>query len=141
MGSRRLEDLNPIVEKMARALLVAAEHEGIQLLVTSTLRTYEEQAEIYAQGRTRPGKRVTNARPGYSWHNFGLAFDVVPLVGGKPVWNSSCWSRIGVLGRGIGLIWGGDFCALKDLAHFEYHPQLDLAEARRRRTAGETMLA
>lgn len=141
MGSRRLEDLDPIVEKMARALLVAAEHEGIHLLVTSTLRTYQEQADIYAQGRTRPGKRVTNARPGYSWHNFGLAFDVVPLVYGKPVWNSNCWSRIGALGRALGLTWGGDFSSLKDLAHFEYHPNLDLAEARRRLAAGEPMLA
>ena len=65
----------------------------------------------------------------------------MPLVCGKPVWNSDCWTRIGALGRALGLTWGGDFSGLKDLAHFEYHPHLDLAEARRRLGAGETMLA
>ena len=40
-------------------------------------RTYDEQAELYAQGRTKPGPKVTNSPPGYSWHNFGVAWDFV----------------------------------------------------------------
>ena len=39
----------------------------------------EEQAMLYAQGRSRPGKIVTQAKPGQSYHNYGLAFDWVPL--------------------------------------------------------------
>lgn len=42
------------------------------------LRTCETQNELYAQGRTAPGKIVTNARGGDSWHNYGLAADYVP---------------------------------------------------------------
>jgi peptidoglycan LD-endopeptidase CwlK len=41
------------------------------------LRSWAEQAELYAQGRTKPGSIVTNARPGSSLHNYGLAADYV----------------------------------------------------------------
>ncbi|SVE43245.1 uncharacterized protein METZ01_LOCUS496099, partial [marine metagenome] len=46
-----------------------------ELFVVHTLRTYAEQDDLYEQGRTEPGKIVTNARGGKSWHNFGLAID------------------------------------------------------------------
>jgi len=39
----------------------------------------EEQAALYAIGRTAPGKIVTKARPGESYHNHGLAYDWAPL--------------------------------------------------------------
>jgi peptidoglycan L-alanyl-D-glutamate endopeptidase CwlK len=39
----------------------------------------EEQAALYAKGRTAGGRIVTKARPGESFHNHGLAFDWVPL--------------------------------------------------------------
>jgi peptidoglycan L-alanyl-D-glutamate endopeptidase CwlK len=45
-----------------------------------TLRTIEEQDALYAQGRTKPGKIVTNAKGGQSYHNYGLAIDIVLLV-------------------------------------------------------------
>ena len=141
MPSRNLEDLHPTVANLARRFIDLARTEGIEILVTSTLRTFDEQAELYAQGRTLPGKRVTNAKPGESWHNFGLAFDVVPLLNGKAVWNSPFWGRIGELGKNVGLLWGGDFTSLKDLPHFEFHPNLDLAEANRRRENNQDFLA
>lgn len=45
-----------------------------------TLRTFAEQDGIYAQGRTKPGPVVTYARAGQSYHNYGLAIDVVLVV-------------------------------------------------------------
>jgi len=48
-----------------------------------TLRTFAEQDAIYAQGRTKPGKIVTNARKGLSYHNYGLAIDIVLIINGK----------------------------------------------------------
>jgi hypothetical protein len=42
-------------------------------------RTMEEQAKLYAKGRTSGGRIVTKAKPGQSFHNYGLAFDWVPL--------------------------------------------------------------
>ena len=140
MPSRRLEDLHPKVVDMARKLIELAKNEGIEILVTSTLRTFDEQAELFAIGRTKPGKIVTNAKPGQSWHNFGLAFDVVPLVNGKAIWDSPFWKRIGELGKSVGLTWGGDFKSFKDKPHFEYHPNLTLAEANRRRENNQDLL-
>lgn len=45
-----------------------------------TYRTFKEQEELYEKGRTKPGKIVTFARGGQSYHNYGLAIDVVFLV-------------------------------------------------------------
>jgi len=52
-------------------------HQGLPFYLFEGLRTWERQEWLYAQGRTRPGKVVTNAKPGSSWHAFGLAADYV----------------------------------------------------------------
>ena len=52
---------------------------NVRLRITQALRTWDEQEELYAQGRTKKGKIVTNAKAGYSWHNYGLAIDVCIL--------------------------------------------------------------
>jgi peptidoglycan L-alanyl-D-glutamate endopeptidase CwlK len=93
-----------VIER-AHQLVELAEAEGIEILITSTMRTFEEQAELFAIGRTKPGDIVTNAKAGESWHDFGLAFDVVPLVNGKAVWDSPFWKRIGELEKQVGLFW------------------------------------
>jgi peptidoglycan L-alanyl-D-glutamate endopeptidase CwlK len=141
MPSRKLEDLHPMVAERAQQLVELAQAEGIEILVTSTLRTFDEQAELFAIGRTKPGDIVTNAKAGESWHNFGLAFDVVPLVNGKAVWDSPFWNRIGELGKRAGLVWGGDFQRFKDKPHFEFHPNLTLAEANQRQVSNQNLLA
>ena len=51
----------------------------IEPLIYCGRRTMEEQAALYAKGRTVGGKIVTKAKPGESYHNYGLAFDWVPL--------------------------------------------------------------
>ena len=120
INSRKIEDLRPDVQVMCRALIAACAAEGIDLLVTSTYRDHESQNVLYAQGRTAPGKIVTNARGGQSFHNFRVAFDVVPVVGGKAVWNDNkVWKRIGELGEGVGLAWAGRWVSFKEMAHFQ----------------------
>ena len=57
--------LLPEAQPIARALVQKARQNGILVKVISGLRTYAEQDELYAQGRTKPGPRVTNARGGY----------------------------------------------------------------------------
>ena len=47
---------------------------GIHVFVRFAARTYAEQNELYAQGRTKPGPIVTKAKGGYSNHNFATAF-------------------------------------------------------------------
>jgi LAS superfamily LD-carboxypeptidase LdcB len=47
MPSRKLEDLHPLVVEKARQLIELAQVDGIEILVTSTLRSFEEQAELF----------------------------------------------------------------------------------------------
>lgn len=134
--SRKLEDLNPTVREKALKMEKRCEAElGIDLVFTATYRDDESQDALYAIGRTVKGAKVTNAKAGYSYHNFRLAFDVVPVRHGKPVWNTSgedgkLWADIGRIGKECGLEWGGDFKSLKDLPHFQDSKGLTLAQLR-----------
>ena len=127
-----LATLAPDVRELAKMHLSRCAEGGVDLLVVQAARGMEEQASLYAQGRTMPGSVVTNARPGYSWHNFGRAYDVAVVEAGKPVWDSPGYDKAGEVGGALGLVWGGGFRKVKgDLGHFEYHPGLTLAMARR----------
>lgn len=127
-----IDKLHPSIQPMARQTLSDAWEQGVSLTVTQGLRTMEEQQALYDQGRTKPGAIVTNARPGDSWHNHGLAFDVAIFDGGKPSWpnDSQLWAKIGAIGKANGLTWGGEFKSILDLPHFEFHPGMTLAEAK-----------
>lgn len=99
-----------------------------------TLRTVKEQDELFAQGRTKPGKRVTNAKGGQSYHNYGLAIDIVLLVdkdgnGTKKSasWDTkgdfdgdrkSDWVEIVTIFKRYGWEWGGDW-KFVDAPHFQ----------------------
>ena len=52
---------------------------GIQPLIYCGFRSFEEQSALYAKGRTSGGRIVTKAKAGESYHNYGLAFDWVPV--------------------------------------------------------------
>ena len=133
--SRSLDDLDPRVAAFCRQHIALCAAHGIKLLVTFTFRSKETQAALYAQGRTAPGPIVTNAKPGESFHNYGLAYDVVPVKpNGAPDWDVSSaaavarWATIGALGKSLGLRWGGDFNSIKDRPHFEWSGNLTLKD-------------
>lgn len=107
-----------------------------------TLRTFDEQAALYAQGRTRlydaNGKKlgkVTNAMAGQSMHNYGLAFDIVLLVDNNrdgrhesASWDTVAdfdgdrradWMEVVDIFKRAGWTWGGDFRSFKDMPHLE----------------------
>ena len=134
IDSRDIKDLHPIVASLAKTLIERAKNElGINLLITSTLRDNECQAKLYAKGRTTPGPKVTNAKPGQSFHNYGVAFDVVPVIDGKAIWSTSgkaleIWQSIGKLGKEIGLEWAGDWKTFKEFPHFQYVGGLTLKD-------------
>lgn len=117
---KRIQTLHPAIRNKAKEFVLRAEKElGIKLRVTSALRTFDEQAKLYEQGRRAKGKIVTNAKAGESMHNYGLAIDVVEMKDGKPLWNNPNWQVIANLGKSIGFSWGGDWRTLKDKPHFE----------------------
>lgn len=126
MALRTLDVLAAPVREAAMRLRVLCQSEGIDLLIYCTLRQLSEQAALYAQGRTRPGPIVTNARPGNSLHNpdcngQSWAFDAVPLVAGKAAWdNPALVERMGILGEACGLQWAGRWQgALREAVHFQ----------------------
>jgi peptidoglycan L-alanyl-D-glutamate endopeptidase CwlK len=121
-SEKEIAKLQEKVQPYARNLVRMAADQGIRIIVTSGLRTYEEQQQKYAQGRTTPGKIVTNAKAGYSMHNFGLAFDVTIFSGSTPVWESPNYKAIGAIGRSLGLEWGGDWKTIMDEPHFQLRP-------------------
>ena len=120
INSRKLEDLHPIVKKMTEEFILECKKNNIELLITSTYRDFESQNELYNQGRTTKGIKVTNAKGGQSFHNFKVAIDVVPLVNKKADWNSKDWPKIGEIGKKIGFFWGNDWKTFKECAHFQY---------------------
>jgi peptidoglycan L-alanyl-D-glutamate endopeptidase CwlK len=135
INSRKIDDLHPILTKLCLDHIHACKKEGIELLITSTYRDHESQNALYAQGRTKPGNKVTNAKGGESWHNFRVAYDVVPLRNGKPVWGTKgedlkIWQRVGEIGKSLGLEWAGDWKTFKEFPHFQYTKGYTLAQFR-----------
>lgn len=118
MNIRRVSELSSEIRLEAETFLLSADLNGMHLRITQGHRSIEEQDKLYAQGRTSPGSIVTNARGGQSFHNYGLAFDVVEMKNGQPNWNAD-WNRIGQLGKGAGFEWGGDWQTFKDRPHFQ----------------------
>jgi peptidoglycan L-alanyl-D-glutamate endopeptidase CwlK len=129
INSRNLDDLAPPAKQRAEAFIAAAKAKGIDLLVTSTYRDSDSQNALYAQGRTTPGNIVTRAKAGQSWHNWRCAFDVVPLVNGKAIWDDQAmWKQVGEIGKSCGLEWAGDWKTFKEYPHFQYTGGLTLAQ-------------
>jgi peptidoglycan LD-endopeptidase CwlK len=135
IDSRDINELDPVVKAACERHVAACAAEGVTLLITSTYRDYERQNAIYAQGRTTPGKIVTHAQAGQSFHNFRAAYDAVPLIDGKADWDVSSpqFQRMVELARGSGLECGFDWPGgLKDSDHFEVKPlaQWSMAESK-----------
>lgn len=80
---------------------------GQDYIAVSAYRDRKEQAALYAQGRTKPGKRVTNAPAGFSAHNWGIAVDVAadvsPRRGLQPSWDSRHYEVLKQAGAKHGL--------------------------------------
>lgn len=114
--------LQPQVQPMARALVQKAAASGIQIKVISGTRSYAEQDALYAKGRTAPGPKVTNARAGFSNHNFGIAFDIGVFSGNRYLPESPKYRAVGVLGMELGLEWGGNWTSIVDQPHFQLRP-------------------
>lgn len=133
----RIQTLHPLVRDDARNMIEDAENElGITLRVTMALRTIEEQDGLYSQGRTKPGKKVTNAKGGQSFHNYGCAFDIVQMVDGVPNWNFD-YTKLLPYAKKYGFAWGGNFKSIPDKPHFEKTFGLGWREMLARHKAGK----
>lgn len=97
--------------------------------ITQGLRTIEEQNDMYAQGRTKPGKKITNAKGGQSIHNYGFAVDICLIIDEKIAswdtkkdWDNdkvADWYECVKIFAKHGYEWGGNWKTFKDMPHFE----------------------
>src|SRR5260221_11698506 len=146
LSETRLAEVHPKLAEKVRSMADLLAQENITIRVVQSLRSWTEQAMLYAKGRDADGnvvdprKVVTHARPGTSWHNFGLAVDVVPFDSGIPDWNSShpAWRRIVAVGESVGLISGSRWRTFPDLPHFQLTGQLPVSPDDAVRAAYET---
>ncbi len=142
-SEQRLAKVHPTLATRARAMIELLAQSGVEILVTQGLRTWEEQDVLYARGRTVApiGKKfiVTNAKGGQSYHNFGLAFDIVVLDAlGKFDWDSDHpgWIAASKAGKSVGLEWGGEWKTFKDIPHYQYTNGLTLPQCQQAFQAG-----
>ena len=119
-----MADINlllPKVRQMASDFISKCNSQGIDIIITSTYRSSEEQDALYAKGRTTPGNVVTNAKGGQSMHNWKVALDFCPVKNGVAQWNDKVlFTRIGQIGKSCGFEWGGDWESFLDLPHLQY---------------------
>jgi peptidoglycan L-alanyl-D-glutamate endopeptidase CwlK len=120
---QRLNLLHPLIREDAiKAYQEAVELTpvGVHPFIVQTLRTFEEQDLLYQKGRTRPGPKVTNAKAGSSFHNYGLAIDFCNQINGKLVWKvDNNWLIVVECFKRYGFTWGGDWKNFKDYPHVE----------------------
>lgn len=120
----RVNKLHPKVRSTFKMFIEDAERElKITLRVTQGFRTLKEQEAIYNQGRTPESKAkkekiISYAKPGQSYHNYGLAVDLVRMNGNKPDWLYDMELLQPIAAR-YGIVWGGTFKNVVDAPHFE----------------------
>ena len=119
----KLDSLEPgfkdqIVKLLDRLKVIT----GRTWLPSDCRRSMEQQRVIYTQGRTAPGKVVSNALPGSSAHNFGLAADIWPITeGGDFDWNApdDLFHIMADEATRMGLVAGYYFHSIHDAPHVE----------------------
>ncbi|TFD98417.1 MULTISPECIES: M15 family metallopeptidase [Jeotgalibacillus] len=134
------QGLHPVVAEKRDQLIEEASGRGIDIIITDDFRSFEEQDEIYEQGRTTEGNIVSYARGGESYHNFGLAIDFAIRDGEDVLWDleydgnengESDWMEVVAIAKDLGFDWGGDFRGFKDYPHFEMPFGLSIRELQR----------
>ncbi|MED0737618.1 M15 family metallopeptidase [Aneurinibacillus thermoaerophilus] len=149
----RLNDpnLHPVVAQRGWEVVFEAWRKGIYVLITQGNRTFKEQEEIYAKGRrknpdgswTVVNKKeiVSNAKPGESYHNYGIALDFALYTpdGKQVVWDMNTdfnqnhqkdWMEVVQMFKARGFEWGGDWRSFKDYPHVQMTFGFSIAQLR-----------
>ena len=137
----RIGAVHPSLKEYTIELIKRCYKEDIYVQISSGFRSNEDQAFIYGQGRPNyiwngrkygsKGSIVSNAQPGTSIHNYGLAIDyfLVSDDGNKSLWTvNDKWKRVAAIAKSIGFEWGGDWKSFKDYPHLQYNKGLSIAQ-------------
>lgn len=156
ISAERVAKLHPAIRAEVAALIDKAEAQlpsTAMIRIVQGLRTIEEQNGLYAQGRTKPGKIVTNARGGKSYHNYGLAIDFAILYDkdGNGTYETLSWDifydhdkdgkrdwmEVVEIFKAAGYKYGGDWKSIKDYPHLEKSFGYSVAQLLARYKRGE----
>jgi peptidoglycan L-alanyl-D-glutamate endopeptidase CwlK len=146
-SERNLATLHPSFQERAASFITAAkmmaQSRNLDVRIISGTRSYSEQDAIYARGRTTSGSIVSNARAGFSNHNFGIAFDIGVFQGKAYLGEHALYDELGPLGESLGFEWGGRWKKIVDKPHYQFRPkwatsmnQSQMLAGLRRRAAG-----
>lgn len=118
--ARDITKLHPKLQSKIKELQSLCEKNGLKIGISECVRTKAEQDELYAKGRTAKGSIVTNVKYPNSMHCWGVAFDIY-RNDGKGAYNDAdgFFSKVGKLGKSIGLEWGGEWKSIVDKPHFQ----------------------
>lgn len=134
----RLRGVHPELIRRLETLFDAMERAGYKLFVVEGLRSRQRQGELWRQGRTAPGRRVTNCDGIVRKSNhqvkpdgFGHACDVA-FEGATPYppEEDSAWIILGANANRVGLDWGGDWQKFPDRPHLELPNGADIQTQR-----------
>lgn len=84
-----MAQLHPVFRHKVELLMQDLTHANLPFKVFEAFRSPERQRELYSQGRSKPGPRVTNANAWSSYHQYGVAADFVLYIDGKWSWDDS----------------------------------------------------
>ena len=115
-----LDGLHPIVREATEKLIEVCKEKGIDIIIAQAYRSIAEQNALYAKGRTTAGPKVTNAKGGTSYHNYGLAIDFCLKVDGKAIWSvNKDWRTVATEAKKLGFEWGGEWKSFVDYPHLQ----------------------
>lgn len=129
----RLEGVHPALQTLIKLGITNSPHD---FMIVQGLRTAAYQNELYQQGRTKPGPKVTNCDGYKSKSNhqaksdgYGHAIDFAiydPTLPDKIDWdNDKKYREVAehlkkvAKENGINIVWGGDWVKFKDYPHIE----------------------
>lgn len=125
ISEERIETLHPVFREKARKFVELLEKSSeYRWRVTSAFRSLDEQKKLHDAYTANPSRAAIASAPGLSFHNYGLAIDVLPMSDDfKRILNITTaeWQPVGIIAKALGLTWGGDFKTRTDRPHVEYH--------------------
>ena len=118
---KNIRSLQSSTQRIAREFMSALSEANmdVNIRIISGTRTYKEQDEIYAQGRSKSGRIVSSHSGGQSYHNFGIAWDIAAFSRtGRYLIDPKHYKKAREVFPDTRLEWGGDWSML-DYSHFQ----------------------
>lgn len=128
LSKKSIDRLSGVHPDLATVVLRAIEISECDFAVICGMRTLQEQEDLYAQGRTKPGPIVTwsmNSQHLKQKTGHGHAVDLAAWVNGGISWD---WDHYHKIARAMKtaakelntpIDWGGDWVSKPDGPHFE----------------------